>query len=99
MSKASPVKQIPLAFTPQPSQEIIMPNAHAQIVSKVRDELKRYDVQSVAKIALVSPSTLYKWLDESTQKPRIDTLVRVTQAIGMRLDVKKQKKTHLRQVA
>jgi len=68
-----------------------------QLFEDLCNELYGYSVESVADSANVAPSTIYFWLDGTTKKPRLDTIVKVANAIGFDIQlVKRNRKTHLR---
>lgn len=49
--------------------------------------LNGYCVESVAEASGVATSTLYFWLDGKTRKPRLDTIVKVADALGYQLQL------------
>lgn len=56
-----------------------------KLFEDLKGELRNWNVDSVAKEAEVAPSTIYFWLDGRTKKPRLDTIVKVSKAIGFEL--------------
>lgn len=47
--------------------------------------LQGWNIISVANAAEVSPTTIYYWLDGTVNLPRLDTIVKVAEAIGYEL--------------
>jgi len=67
-----------------------------KIFEDVKSELRKYNVESVAEIAQVASATLYFWLEGKTKKPRIDTITKVAEAMGMELRLEQTKIKHLK---
>lgn len=55
------------------------------VFEQLKEELANWHTPSVAEASGVSPQTIYYWLDGHTKLPRLDTVVRVAEAIGLRL--------------
>ena len=60
-----------------------------KIYEDIKSELKGYNIESVAENSGVAPATIYFWLNGTTKKPRLDTVVRVAKAIGYELQLVK----------
>ena len=58
-----------------------------QVFEDLKAELAGWDVESVAAMCGVAPSTMYFWLAGKTKKPRIDTISKVADAIGFELQM------------
>lgn len=73
------------------------------IFEDVKGILQSYNVKSVSDLSGVAVPTIYSWLEGRVHKPRLDTIVKVADALGyeLRLVVKgatKLTKKHLRVV-
>lgn len=60
---------------------------HEDAFETIREELKQYNLKSVADCAGVSISTLYYWL-ERKGKPRYTTLCKVSKVLGFSLQTR-----------
>jgi DNA-binding phage protein len=62
------------------------------IFEELKEELHEYNILSVAEASGVTDACIHLWLSGQTKKPRLDTVVRVADAIGfdMRLVRRKQ---------
>lgn len=69
-----------------------------KVFEKLKDILQGYNVESVAEVAGVAPSTIYFWLDGHTKCPRLDTIVKVAGAVGWEISLE-HKSGKLRAVA
>jgi DNA-binding phage protein len=71
------------------------------IFQELKHELYKWNIESVAADAHVSPSTIYFWMAGKTHFPRLDTISRVADAVGFEIrlvKIKGKKKNHLRAV-
>lgn len=59
-------------------------------------DLRGYELKSVAQNAEVNLSTIYFWLDGTTRTPRLDTFIRVAEAIGYNVNLIVTKTKHLK---
>jgi len=59
-----------------------------EVFEDLKGALQEYNIESVAEVAECSPTTLYNWLSGFTTKPRIDTLVKVAEAVGYDVELK-----------
>jgi len=57
------------------------------IFEELKGILNGYNIDSVADVADVAASTIYFWLDGRTRKPRLDTVLRVAEAVGYTLQL------------
>lgn len=74
-----------------------------EVFDELKDILNGYNIQSVSDVSGVAVCTLYFWLDGTTRKPRLDTVIKVATALGYELRMvligrATAHKTHLRLV-
>ena len=55
------------------------------IFVELKDILRDYCIASVSDACGVAEGTMYRWLDGVTRKPRLDTIVKVANALGYEL--------------
>lgn len=61
------------------------------VFEQLKDILAGYCVADVAEKAAVCPATIYFWLDGTTQKPRMDTVIKVARAVGWEISLKRRR--------
>lgn len=81
--------------------KIIPVKEQISLFEEVKDILDGYNIQSVSDTSGVATATLYFWLDGTTRLPRLDTVIRVADALGYELvlvpkEKKGKKRPHLR---
>ena len=59
-----------------------------EIFRTIKKELKHYCFTELAAVAGVAPSTLSMWNTGQITRPRIDTLLRVAEAMGFTIEVR-----------
>lgn len=66
-------------------KNVFSPTQEYEIFVQICTLLKEWNIPSVASAAEVCPATIYNWMDGTTVTPRLDTIVKVAQAIGYEL--------------
>ena len=79
------------ALSVKQEQKLVLP-----IFEELKEELQEWDVESVAECAGVSNACIWYWLEGKTKKPRLDTIMRVADAIGFDLKLVKRHHTQPR---
>ena len=77
-------------------KHIISDDQQIAIFDELKDILQEYVVADVALVAGVGEATIYFWLDGTTRKPRLDTIVKVAAALGYELRLHKRGATGTR---
>ena len=72
-------------------QKLVMP-----IFEELKEELQDWNIESVAECAGVSNACIWYWLEGKVKKPRLDTIMRVADAIGFDLKLVKRPQTRPR---
>ena len=67
-------------------------NDQISLFEELKDHLAGYNIKSVSDLSGVATPTLYFWLDGTTRKPRLDTIIKVAQALGYELQLIKTTK-------
>ena len=62
------------------------------LLLQIIDLLYMRHVETIAENAGVGVSTLYKWMDGTTENPRSDTLFKVAEALGLEISWKVSRK-------
>ena len=60
------------------------------IFEELKDELQAWNIESVAECAGVSNACIWYWLEGKVKKPRLDTIMKVADAIGFDLKLVKR---------
>ncbi len=60
-------------------------NEQLAVFEELKDLLFDYEVRSVSELSGVSKATIYNWLEGKTRKPRLDTILKVAEALGYTL--------------
>ncbi|MGH1373592.1 MAG: hypothetical protein ACRBBW_16245 [Cellvibrionaceae bacterium] len=68
-----------------------------QLAQEIIDRLYHAHIASIAEAANVTPGALYHWMSGHVLNPRLPTLIRVGEALGMKLQWKNTRR--LRSVA
>lgn len=61
------------------------------IFDQIKQELKGWDIESVADAAGHHKSTLYFWLENKTKNPHINTLIDVAEVLGYEVKLVRQR--------
>jgi DNA-binding phage protein len=78
--------------------EVIVRKARAQIFANLVSLIDQYDLASLAREAEVSHQTLWNWLYGTTYNPHINTMIKVANAVGYDIALRKRASTGLRKV-
>jgi len=66
------------------------PTIPLTVFDDLKAELRGWNTRSVAQTAGVATSTVYFWLEGKVKTPRLDTVVKVADAIGFELTLRRK---------
>ena len=76
-----------------------MKDERFQLFLDLLRHLDNFDLKQVAKDADVHPSTLRKWVFGDTMNPRLNTILKVAEATGLQVVLKRASRKRLKAVA
>jgi DNA-binding phage protein len=79
-------------------KKAVLKEKEVDVFDEIIDLIGDRSITLLGELAEVSPQTIYLWLNGTTKKPRLDTLMKVGKVLGYRITLVKAKVTHLKAV-